>query len=427
MTNTSIHSINTHVMQVDTFKTTTFVLQLRTALSRENITEKALLPAVLERGTQHFPSRQHIQGALEELYGAHLTADVVKKGEHHVLTFRLEVANERFLKDATPLTERAVQLLSSVFLYPLTENESFDEVSVEEEIRSHKQKIASIYDDKMRFANKRLSEEMCKNEPYAVPVLGYEEDLPHITGSSLYQAYKDVLSSCFADLYVVGDVDREEVHSYVQQYMRLEENKPEPIEIISADSLREPQVIKEQQQIQQAKLHIGYRTGIVFGDADYFALQVCNSLFGGAPHSKLFINVREKASLAYYAASRLESHKGIMIVMAGIDSAKFDEASSIIDEQLAAVQQGDFTEEDVEQTQAVLTNQILETIDVPRGRVELEYHGVIVGTEWTAEDWLSAINKVTKEDIIRVAGRIIKDTTYFLHGEESAIDAEHNV
>lgn len=427
MTKTTIHSINTHVMPVDTFKTTTFVLQLRTSLSREDITEKALLPAMLERGTQHFPGRQYIQGALEELYGAHFTADVVKKGEHHVLTFRLEVANERFLKDSTPLTERAVKLLSSVFLYPLIENDSFPEQAVLEEVRSHKQKISSVYDDKMRFANKRLSEEMCKDEPYAIPVLGYEEDLEGITGASLYKTYKKVLSSAFIDLYVVGNVEQEEVHNYIEQYMSLENNSPAPIETSAVQTVTESRVIKEQQQIQQAKLHIGYRTGIVFGDDDYFALQVCNSLFGGAPHSKLFINVREKASLAYYAASRLESHKGILIVMAGIDSAKFEEASSIIEEQLLEMQRGNFTQEDVDQTIAVLSNQILETIDVPRGRVELEYHGTIIGREWTAEDWLRAVSQVTKEDIIRAARTIVKDTTYFLHGEEEMNHAERNV
>lgn len=420
MNETKIHSIRTHIMPVDTFKTTTFILQLRTALSPEYITEKALLPSILERGTQHFPSRQHIQGALEELYGAHLSADVVKKGEHHVLTFRLEVANEKFLKDSTPLTERVVQLLSSIFLYPALENESFPELAVTEEIRSHKQKLASVYDDKMRFANKRLTEEMCKGEPYAVPVLGYKEDLDKVNGKSLYKAYTELLQQSHIDLYVIGDVNEKELLNHIERYMRLEVNQPLPVKPVDKKAAVTPNIIKEEQQIQQAKLHIGYRTGIVFGDKDYFALQVFNSLFGGSPHSKLFVNVREKASLAYYAASRIESHKGIMIVMAGIDSTSFDEAHAIIDKQLEEMKQGNFSEEDIEQTKAVLINQILETIDVPRGRVELEYHGTIIGEEWTAEEWITQIKKITREDIIRAAGQVEKDTVYFLHGKEGS-------
>lgn len=415
--NVTINSINTHIMPVKTFKTTTFVLQVRTKLSRDTVTGRALLPSVLERGTEHFPGRQYIQGALEELYGAHLTADVVKKGEHHVITFRIEVANEKFLSDNTPLTGRAVQLLASVLLYPLTENGSFPADAVEEEKRSHRQKIAGIYDDKMRYAGMRLNEEMCRGEAYALPILGFEEDLDTITGASLYEVYKQTLREAALDLYVVGDVEEEEIKNFVEQYLQVKNNEPASYRTEDANEPDKPRLVKEEQQIQQAKLHIGYRTGTKFGDKDYFALQVFNSLFGGSPHSKLFVNVREKASLAYYAASRVESHKGLLLVLSGIESDKYEEAVKIIDKQMEDMKAGNFTEEDISQTKAVLKNQILETIDVPRGRIELEYHGAIAGRRIGAEDWVKEIEQVTREDVVRAASKIVKDTTYFLYGK----------
>jgi len=46
---------------------------------------------------------------------------------------------------------------------------------------------------------------------------------------------------------------------------------------------------------------------------------VYNSILGGGLHSKLFQNVREKAGLAYYAFSRLEKFKGLMVVSCGIE------------------------------------------------------------------------------------------------------------
>ncbi len=418
MDNVTINSIHTHIMPVKTFKTTTFVLQVRTKLSKDTVTERALLPSVLERGTEHFPGRQYIQGALEELYGAHLTADVVKKGEHHVITFRIEVANEKFLTDDTPLTGRAVQLLASVLLYPLIEHGGFPTEAVEEEKRSHRQKIAGIYDDKMRYAGMRLNEEMCRGEAYALPILGFVEDLDKITGASLYEVYKQTLREAALDLYVVGDVEEEEIKNFVEQYLQVKNNDPVSYKTENTKGYEKPpSLVKEEQQIQQAKLHIGYRTGTTFGDKDYFALQVFNSLFGGSPHSKLFVNVREKASLAYYAASRVESHKGLLLVLSGIESDKYKDAVTIIDKQMEDMKSGNFTEEDISQTKAVLKNQILETIDVPRGRIELEYHGAIAGRKIRAEDWVKEIEQVSKEDIVRAASKIIKDTTYFLYGK----------
>src|SRR5690606_14795025 len=117
--------------------------------------------------------------------------------------------------------------------------------------------------------------------------------------------------------------------------------------------------------------------------------QVLNGIYGGFAHSKLFLNVREKASLAYYAASRLESHKGLMMVMSGIDDKNYAQAVSIINEQMDAVKKGDFTDQEISQTKAVIKNQLLETIDSARGIIEVLYHNVVSNQQITLDDWLN--------------------------------------
>ena len=159
----------------------------------------------------------------------------------------------------------------------------------------------------------------------------------------------------------------------------------------------------KKQELKQSKLNIGYRTFITYKDEDYFALQLFNGLFGGFSHSKLFVNVREKNSLAYYAASRFESHKGLFFVMSGIEAKNFEKAVEIIKEQMKAMQSGDFSEEEIQQTKSVIQNQILEAIDTPRGFVEMLYHGVISERTRPVEEWLTGIESVTKEEIVKVA------------------------
>ncbi|QKS71377.1 insulinase family protein [Paenalkalicoccus suaedae] len=418
---TSFHSgpIHTHVIPSTTFKTTTFVLQMRAPLEEETATERALLPQVLQRGTKHFPSRLHIQGALEELYGASFHADTVKKGESHVMTFRIEVANEAYLKDQTPLTERAFKLLSSILLHPDSADHAFKDDYVKEEIRNHKQKIEAIYDDKMRYANMRLTQEMCQDEPFAIQALGTLERLEKINGASLYKAYHQALLHDQLDLFVMGDIQKEEVDRLVTSFFTLPvRHDAHSIKAPSSKQIDSAKELIEEQEIKQAKLHIGFRTHTRYGDEDYFALQVFNGIFGGFSHSKLFINVREKASLAYYAASRVESQKGLLIVLAGIDSSKFDEATTIIHKQMEDMRSGSFTEDDLAQTKSVLRNQILETIDVPRGRIELEYQHLIGGGKGSLDDILQGLEQVTMEDVIKVAAKIQLDTTYFLKGKE---------
>lgn len=144
-----------------------------------------------------------------------------------------------------------------------------------------------------------------------------------------------------------------------------------------------------------------------------------NGIFGGFSHSKLFLNVREKASLAYYVASRLESHKGLMMVMSGIDNSNYDQAVSIIKEQLEAMKNGDFSEQEMEQTKAVIKNQLLETVDTARGIVEVLYHNVVSGKEISLQTWMDEMDKVTKEEIAATAKKVSLDTVYFLTGKEA--------
>ncbi|MDG5789010.1 pitrilysin family protein [Evansella sp. AB-P1] len=420
----SVGPLNVHVLPSTTYKTNTILLHMRSPLTQETVTKRALLPYVLQNGTKDYPSRQELRQYLDELYGATLNVDVTKKGEHHIMTLRMEVANEKFLSDRRSLLERALELFSSVLLSPKGTDRAFDSSIVEGEKRTLKQKLASVYDDKMRYANKRLTEEMCENEPFGLFVLGNEEDLPSINETTLYEYYKEVLAKDQFDLYIIGDVNDNEMKKLIEKHFDLLSSFPKR-ESSSTTTIQEyfkkdHREIVEEQDVQQGKLHIGYRTQLTYGDDDYFALQLFNGVFGGFSHSKLFINVREKASLAYYAASRVESHKGLLIVMSGIESNKYNEATKIIFEQMDDMKAGKFTEEDLEQTKAVLKNQLLETMDVPRGRIELEYHNQLSTKNRPLDHWIEELDKIKKEDIVRVANKIQLDTVYFLKGKEES-------
>ena len=71
--------------------------------------------------------------------------------------------------------------------------------------------------------------------------------------------------------------------------------------------------VREKQDMKQGKLHLGFSTPITFQHPDYPKMQMTNGVFGGFAHSKLFMNVREKESMAYYASSSYASHYGLAL------------------------------------------------------------------------------------------------------------------
>lgn len=408
-----------HVVETDKYKTNTFVWKMKSPLTKEDVTKRALLPHVLQSSSAKYNSTTALRSYLDELYGATLFVDLSKKGEYHIMSFSLEIANEKFLSDPSPLLQKGFELLAEILTHPNLSGQAFDRETVEKEKRTLKQRIQSVYDDKMRYSNVRLLEEMCKGERYALQVNGEEADVDAITPENLYEFYKKAFLEDEMDLYVIGDVKEEEVKKLATELLQFENRTPKKVEIEEVQRKEQVNEVKEQQDVKQGKLNMGYRTNIIYGDPDYFALQVFNGIFGGFSHSKLFINVREKASLAYYAASRLESHKGLMMVMSGIDLKNYDQAVGIIHDQMEAMRNGDFTDQELAQTKAVIQNQMLETIDTSRGLTEVLYHNVVSHTDIKLETWLSEMQNTTKEEIVAVAKKIKLDTIYFLTGTEA--------
>ena len=406
-----------HMVKTEKYKTNTIVWKMKAPLTKETVTLRALLPNVLQSSTQTYPTTTKLRAYLDDLYGAHFFVDVGKKGEHHIMSFSVEIANEKFLQDASTLLQKGLDFLQEVILHPHSEGNAFDAETVEKEKRTLKQRLQSIYDDKMRYSSVRLVEEMCADEPYALQENGLLDKIDEITPQSLFTYFQQALNEDELDLYIIGDVDEQEVTAFCEDF-QFSERKGYPQTQPRKQDVKEVKNVTDRQDVKQGKLNIGYRTHIQYGDEAYFPLQVLNGIFGGFSHSKLFINVREKASLAYYAASRLESHKGLMMVMSGIETANYDQAVDIIRAQMDAMKKGDFTDKEIEQTKAVIQNQLLETMDTARGSIEVLYHNVIAKQEISMDEWLNRIQQVTREEIVAVAEKIDLDTIYFLTGTE---------
>ncbi|MGG4496695.1 EF-P 5-aminopentanol modification-associated protein YfmF [Brevibacillus reuszeri] len=414
-----INGMNVHILPTAKFKTTTIVTMIEQALSEENVTKTALLAMVMKRATARFPETKRLRAHLDYLYGAIFDVDVMKKGERQILQIYMEVPNEKYLsKDAT-LLEAAIQFVGDMLTRPLVENGTFLEKYMNQEKETLRKRMESLIDDKMKYANQRVTEEMCKDEPFSLLVQGRVDDLPGITGEDLYSYYKEIMTNNPINMFVVGDVEQQNVSEIIRSQVPLERSDVKGFQV----NQEQKQITTEREVIDrldvgQAKLNIGCRTQITYKDDDYPALLLYNGILGGFPHSKLFVNVREKESLAYYAVSRLESHKGIMMIMSGIDVNKYQRAVEIIKQQLELMEKGTISDEELGLTRATLSNQFRELLDSARGMIDFTYNGVISGRKRQLDELLKAISSVTLDEIKQVADKVKIDTIYLLRDKK---------
>ena len=158
------------------------------------------------------------------------------------------------------------------------------------------------------------------------------------------------------------------------------------------------------------------------GSNDAPALLMGNTLFGGSSNSKLFMNVREKLSLCYYASSLCHRQKGLITVSSGIEFDKYQQAFDEILAQLAAVQRGELEDWELEGARSTLLNAYASMGD-SQGKLENFYLGqAATGQSETPEELAEQVRNVTPERIFHAMETVQLDTVYFLQGKEEAAE-----
>ncbi len=173
--------------------------------------------------------------------------------------------------------------------------------------------------------------------------------------------------------------------------------------------------------MNQGKLTMGFRTNTKYSDEDYYSLMVYNGILGGGSHSKLFQNVREKASLAYYAFSRLEKHKGLMLIGAGIDREKYGQARDIILQQISDMENGNISEQELTASKKSLITSIRGVKDQQAQLVDYYLSNAIGNSQLSLDAFIEEISNVTMEQVIDISRRIKLDTIYLLSPNKGGI------
>ena len=409
--------VKLHIINNNKFKTNLLAIFLTTPITREYVTYDAVLSSVLRRGSKNMPTQEEISKELENMYGAGFDCGLDKTGDNHILKFYLETINDSFIpqKDENMLKTGAEKLVEIVF-NPLVENGKFKEEYVNQEKETIKQLIEGKVDNKARYALDRCIEEMYKNEPYGLYKFGYVEDLNNINASNLYEYYNKLKSECKIDIFVSGECS-DDIESIINQNENIKNLEPREANFVNSKlqkkEIKEENVITESLEVTQGKLILGLDVDINDDELKYDAL-VYNAILGGTASSKLFQNVREKASLAYTASSSYLRHKNNVFINCGIEIKNYEKALEIIREQLQDMKDGKFTEEDIENAKKNIISTIKNIKDEQDTEIVYFFGQELTDKKVSLDEYIEKIDKVSKEDVVKIANSVNINTIYFL-------------
>ena len=409
----TIHKINTNK-----FKTNLFAIFLTSKLNKEDVTKNALLTAVLRRGTSKMPTQEEISKNLENMYGASFDCGVEKTGDNHVLKFYLESINNEFLPSEENLSKECLDILIDIVFNPIIENGAFKQEYVDGEKENLKQIIEGKIDNKAKYALDRCIEEMYKDEPYGVYKYGYIDDLGKITASNLYEYYQEFIKRVKIDIFVSGDLNNNIINEIKENETIMQLNERNAEYNVNKENgektrIQEPNVVSESMQIAQGKLILGLDVLDNKKESKY-STSLYNIILGGSANSKMFQNVREKASLAYTAGSTYLRQKDNIFIKCGIDIPNYEKTVELIKEQLTQMKNGEFTDEDIENAKTLVDASVGSISESQDSEITYYFSQELSDEFVSTEDYINRINNVSKEQIVEVANKIQIITIYFL-------------
>lgn len=418
VTKTEVNHIPAVIMDTDKFKTITIQLQFRSKLKRERVTKRNLLSRMMVKRTLRHSTEAELLNHLAHYYGAHLTMNVGRKGQDHIITFGMEFVNNKFIREDLNIPNEMCKVLNDVLNTPFKYDDDFEEF-FEREKRLYKNRLKSMKDNRAQASFQAMVNTMFETEDYKYLSHGVLEDVDDLTLQDIKEEHAQMMSADDIVILTAGNVEDtiadtlSLIHS--REKKKQTEHKSYPYRPVS-DVKRKT----DTQKIEQAKLNMGFRVELSSPES-HMGFNVLNQMFGGTASSYLFRNIREQQSLAYQISSQIDLRNGYMFVMGGVDAENVEKAEAGILEELGRFRDGDFEDSFMDEIKGMMRVNRKEVMDKPKGMIALEYNQLLRKPD--SPSWEEQLDAVDREMIIEISNKIHLDTVYVLtRSDENATD-----
>lgn len=412
-----IKGVHLHFIQSEKFKTNKIKVRFSAPMSEKTIAGRVLTASMLETSNALYPTSQAFREKLANLYGANYSTSLSRRGLVHYLDINLSFVRDQFLSRKNMLADEILDFLKASLFFPLSNGQAFDTKTFEIEKRNVLTDLEAEIENHFYHAHRELNNLFYDLPEMRIPRVATIELVEKETAETSFAAFQQMLSQDQIDFFFIGDFNEIAVREKIQEFQFSEREQPLQLSYQQNYSNITREKL-EQRDVHQSIVELAYHFSSQYGDRSHLPLIVLNGLLGGFAHSKLFVNVREKESLAYTISSSFDIFSGLMRIYAGIDRANRTKTIALINRQILDLKRGHFTDEELEQTKNMLKNSILLAQDRQNTLIERAYMSSVLGKKFLSlEAWLKALENVSKADLIEAAQQLKLQAIYFMEGK----------
>ena len=413
------NSYNIHTIKTDRFKTVHMEIIFRKNIVKEELVNYAFLVDMLMESSKNYPKRKDVITKLEELYKLVVYGTTIKTGNVLSSNFMADFIDPKFI-DEDGYLENVIKFIFEMLMNPNATNEEFDLKEFNFVKERLKREIKSIDDNPFKSSMRKAIEAMDKSSVTAYPLMGSVEELEGITPGSLYKYYKKLFKDNTCDIFIIGNVDSDNIVSLIQKYFKhryINSNKL----VLRVDNKEKKKVTTKEDVSEnlQANLVMIYNIGELPEVERHVTMQVFNYIFGsGGLTSKLYKRIREENSLCYNISTLYLKYDELLVIHISLDTANVKRAVSMVKKCLKEMQTGDFLDSDLEDAKKSISLALDLTSDnnssLLNNYVFHEFDNLPL-----IDERKKSLAKLTKEDVVNVSKKLKLNTIYVLKGKEN--------
>ena len=377
-------------------------------IKKEDISKYVLLAAILSKSSNKYRNQTEIEKKIFEMYGSSFDINVNKYGDLFCIEFCMEILNKKYIPNKVDMLDESLSFFNEIVYSPIFKDEELDEEFFEIEKDNLIKKVSSLKDEKALYAISKIENMLSKNTLFGSYLYGNEEDIIKIKKDKIKETYDEFLSSSKLEIYVSGNLDGySDIQSNITKYFKIDNN----------ERYNDFEYNKEN-NISQSILTLGLKIKEP-SVSEYHKYMLYNMIFGGTPISKLFLNVREKNSLAYTVRSKYYRIKNYIVIYAGIDKKSYSVAKKLIIKQIEDMKDN-ISKEEFESSKRSLLSQVKEWQDskINVTKIMITNNLIFKDIEESLDSLYCKIEKLTIDDIYDVAKKVYLSKVFLLGGEK---------
>jgi predicted Zn-dependent peptidase len=299
--------------------------------------------------------------------------------------------------------------LAMDILSDIVRNPAFSAEDIEREKRVVVEEIKMVEDTPDDLVHELFTQGFWENHALGRPILGTRDTVESFNSDLLRSYFTNAYTPENLIISAVGNVEHARVHELVEQKFGSLVQSGEPLH---EDVPRVvPKTLIRNKELEQSHLCVGV-DGYPQKHDDRYSSYVLNTLLGGSMSSRLFQNVREKRGLAYAVFSGLSAYRdaGSFTVYAGCANEAVGQVIDLVVEELRAIKKTPVPQAEVQRSKDHLKGSLMLSLESTSSRMShLARQEIYFDRHFGLDETLAGIEKVTVDDVQRVAADLFKD------------------